>query len=184
MHVALPKSRNEKLSPGEQRLGFLAANRDASLGYVGGYLLTTARGRPLEFHYSTPVKPSPTHRILYGTELEPYILGELIGANLIKQSTIDVAFIITDQACLLNQRKGSACPIVYAVPRIIAAGDEPVVESQPPTLLSHADYPDDTAALESWLQQANPGFDVREPFARVWEALREVLGAEAKSQAA
>src|SRR5262245_17687919 len=119
MHIALPKTRaSDKLPSSEQRLGCLAANRDPSLGYVGGYLLTTARGRPIEFHYTTPVNPSPTHKILYGAELEPYILAELIGSNLVRQCNLEPAFIITDQRHILSQRRNWSCPIVHVATRI------------------------------------------------------------------
>jgi hypothetical protein len=181
MHVALPKSRGDKLPPSEQRIGFLAANRDASLGYVGGYLITTARGRPLEFHYTSPVNPSPTHRILYGTELEPYIFGELIGPNLLRQSTLEVAFMLTDQPHILGQRKTSSCPIIVVAPVTTsdgAAGDTT------PSLRGHSEFPEDVAALTRWLQEANPGLSLADPFARVWEALREVLKPTPKNQAA
>jgi hypothetical protein len=185
MHVALPRTRGgEKRPPSEQSLGFLAAARDAQFGYVGGYLLTTARGRPLEFHYTTPVNPSATHRILYGAELEPYIFGELIAANLIRQSTLEPAFLITDQPLVLNQRRASACPILC----VVAAGTTSDVgaeaATQPAELTTHADFPQDLESLNRWLSESESGLTLREPFARVWEALREVLGGDAKQMAA
>ena len=185
MHVALPKTRTGssgvKLPPGEQRIGFLAAGRDESLGYVGGYLLTTARGRPLEFHYTTPVKPSATHRILYGVELEPYIFGELIAANLIRQSAIEPSFIITDQPRVLDQRPASSCPILCVAPEAAATAETADAAEKPRSeLVAHADYPQDADSLTAWLAEANPGLNVREPFGRLWAAVREVLSGDAK----
>jgi hypothetical protein len=181
MHVALPRSRGqEKLAPNEQRLGFLAAGRDPNFGYVGGYLLTTARGRPLEFHYTTPVKPSATHRILYGAELEPYIFAELIAANLVRQSSIEPAFLITDQPLVLNQRPASSCPIIYVPPKPAAAEGGAVTDSNASDPKSHASFSQDLDALNQWQRETESGLNLREPFVRVWEALREVLGGEAK----
>ena len=181
MHVALPRTRGpEKLPPGEQRLGFLAAGRDPAFGYVGGYLLTTARGRPLEFHYTTPVKPSATHRILYGAELEPYIFGELIAANLVRQSNAEPAFLITDQPFVLNQRPASSCPIICVLPQAAATDSESVPASAGPEMKTHANFGHDLDALNQWQRETESGLNLREPFVRVWEALREVLGGEAK----
>jgi hypothetical protein len=185
MHVALPKSRSgQNLPPGERRLGFLAAGRDDTLGYVGGYLLTTARGRPLEFHYTSPVKPSPTHRILYGAELEPYIYEELIAASLIQQSSIEPAFLITDQPLVLRHRTRSSCPLLcwVAKPPALEASAETATCSC--ELKTHADFAQDRDALNQWLAETNPGLDLGEPFPRVWEALREVLGGDVKREAA
>jgi hypothetical protein len=185
MHVALPKSRaGDKLPPSEQRLAFLAANRDPSLGYVGGSLLTTARGRPIEFHYTTPVNPSPTHKILYGADLEPYVLAELIGSNLMRQCSVEPAFIITDQPHIMSQRKNWSCPIVHVVKRTADAAGSSAAAATRAELIGHPDYPDDVAALSRWLDEVNPGLSLDEPFVRVWEAIREVLAAGAKTQAA
>ena len=185
MHVALPRSRGpEKLPPSEQRIGFLAAGRDPTFGYVGGYLLTTARGRPLEFHYTTPVKPSATHRILYGVELEPYIFGELIAANLVRQSTIEPAFLITDQPLVLNQRRASSSPIICVLAADTTAEGGTKTDAAALDLKPHVDFAQDLDALNQWLRESESGLNLREPFVRVWEALREVLGNDTKQAAA
>ena len=182
MHIALPKSRGgEKLPPSEQPLGFLAAGCDPTLGYVGGFLLTTARGRPLEFHYTTPVKPSGTHRILYGAELEPYIYDTLIGASLLQHSTIEPAFVVTDQPLLLSQRTRMNCAIVVVAPPATDASSAKAAVS--PELTTHPDFVQDREAVSRWVSTVNPALNLAEPFARIWEALREVLGAEAKQAA-
>jgi hypothetical protein len=185
MHVALPRSRgSEKRSPADQTLGFLAAGRDPTFGYVGGYLLTTARGRPLEFHYTTPVKPSATHRILYGAELEPYIFGELIAANLVRQSTIEPAFLITDQPLVLNQRAASSCPIVCVLAAKAISDGATATDTAAPELSTHADFGQDLDALNVWQREAESEVNLCEPFVRIWEALREVLSGDAKQAAA
>jgi hypothetical protein len=106
----------------------------------------------------------------------------LIGANLIQQSTTEVAFLLTDHEYLLAQRKGSSCPLLWVAGRRAAA--EPGNPSSTWDLRCHAEFPGDLAAFERWLQQANPGLDLSEPFARVWEALAEILGKTEKPAAA
>jgi len=181
MHVALPKSRGlDKSQGGEQRLGFLAAGKDPELGYVGGFLLTTVHGRPLEFHFTTPIKPSPTHRILYGAELEPYIVGELIAANLLRQSPLEPAFLITDQPLVLGLRSTSLAPIVcvasLSVQPLSADSNPEAIEFQ-----THSNFTNDLESLQKWISETSPGLDLREPFGRIWQALREVLRVETKS---
>ena len=183
MHVALPKSRGtEKLPPSEQPLGFIAAGCDATLGYVGGYLLTTARGRPLEFHYTTPVKPSATHRILYGGELEPYIYDTLIGASLLQHSTIEPALVVTDQPLLLCHRPRLTYPLVSVMsgPAHASAEDAGAV----PEFKTHPEFAPDRDAVARWISTVNAGLNLAEPFARIWEAIRQAMGAEAKQVAA
>ena len=182
MHVALPKSRGEKLPPSEQPLGFLAAGCDPTLGYVGGFLLTTARGRPLEFHYTTPVKPSGTHRILYGAELEPYIYDTLIGTTLLQHSTIVPAFVVTDQPLAMSQRARLTYAIVSVRPVLSGASTADAPASSEWT--THPDFAQDREAVSRWVTTVNPGLNLAEPFTRIWEAIREVVGAEAKLAAA
>jgi hypothetical protein len=194
MHIALPKSRSgQGLPPSEWRLGFLAAGLNPSIGYLGGYLLTTARGRPLEFHYTSPVKPSATHRILYGAELEPYLYGELVAAALLEQSSIEPAFVITDQPLILAYRTRSSYPLLCVTGRqapdeCATVATKPVHESAAATiadeLQTHPDFPSDRDTLNQLLREANPGLDPREPFSRIWEALRELHGGDTRRQAA
>ncbi len=76
--------------------GFLTAVEDARHGFFGGYLVLSERGRPLEFHCSTPVLASQAQQILYGATLRPYLLGELIGETLVAKSQLPVQAVLTD----------------------------------------------------------------------------------------
>ena len=76
--------------------GFLTAVEDARHGFFGGYLVLSERGRPLEFHCSTPVLASQAQQILYGATLRPYMLGELIGETLVAKSQLPVQAVLTD----------------------------------------------------------------------------------------
>ena len=57
-------------------LGFLTILEHEEHGLVGGYLLFTTAGRPLEFHCTAPVKPNRAQQILFGPTLESYLYGE------------------------------------------------------------------------------------------------------------
>ena len=43
-------------------LGFLTALEDDQGGFLGGYLVTNQRGRPLEFQCTTVVRPNRSQR--------------------------------------------------------------------------------------------------------------------------
>jgi hypothetical protein len=76
--------------------GFLTVVEDEQHGFFGGYLVLSELGRPLEFHCSTPVFPSQAQRILYGSTLRSYLLGELIGQTLVKKTKLAVQLVLTD----------------------------------------------------------------------------------------
>jgi hypothetical protein len=76
--------------------GFLTVVEDEQHGFFGGYLVLSELGRPLEFHCSTPVFPSQAQRILYGSTLRSYVLGELIGQTLVKKTRLAVQLVLTD----------------------------------------------------------------------------------------
>jgi hypothetical protein len=63
----------------ETSFGFLSSVHTAEHGYFGGYLIVSELGRPLEFHCTSPVRPSRAQEILYGPTLQAYLLGEDAG---------------------------------------------------------------------------------------------------------
>ena len=77
------------------KLGFLTVLEEPS-GYLGGYLVTNAWGRPLEFRLSTAVQPSPVQQILYGDTMRPYVCADLIGKTLVEKTATDIQIIVTD----------------------------------------------------------------------------------------
>src|SRR5687767_3696173 len=72
-------------SPPCTNLGFLSVFQEAG-GYLGGYLVTNAWGRPLEFRLTSAVQPNRVQQILYGDTLPAYLCGELIGKTLIEKT--------------------------------------------------------------------------------------------------
>ena len=77
-------------------IGFLTVVEDELHGFFGGYLLLSPLGRPLEFHCSTPILPSQAQKILYGSTLRSYVLGELIGQTLVQKAKLPVQTVLTD----------------------------------------------------------------------------------------
>lgn len=74
-------------------LGFFDSESDADVR--GAAMVTNKRGFPGEFQVSTPVRPSPVQRALYGASLEPYITADLLGTRLLDdlKSRIDLVLV-------------------------------------------------------------------------------------------
>jgi hypothetical protein len=79
-------------------IGFLTAVELAETGFCGGLLLLNERGRPLEFHCNSPIRPSRAQTILYGSTLRTFLLSEAIAQNLIDKCRRPPAAILTDLA--------------------------------------------------------------------------------------
>ncbi len=141
-------------------LGFLTILRDSS-GYLGGYLVTNPWGRPLEFRLSSAVQPNRVQQILYGTSLEPYICGDLLGKTLVDKTATPAQVIFTDHPAALDLRLRLEIPVAFVNP---AAPDEAPV--------AHRHFPSDCAALTDLVQRLG-NFDFAEPFLRIREAVAE-----------
>jgi hypothetical protein len=91
-------------------IGFLTVAQHAP-GLFGGYLLLNLLGRPLEFHCTTPVKPSRAQEILYGPTLGPYLCGELIGPTLVAKAMHKPLVVLTDLDAMLSLRAQASVPV-------------------------------------------------------------------------
>jgi hypothetical protein len=141
-------------------LGFLTILRDVA-GYLGGYLVTNAWGRPLEFRLSSAVQPNRVQQILYGPSLEPYICADLIGKTLVDKTATAAQIILTDHRAALDLRLRVELPVAF------------VDLSSPENALSpHTHFPKDTSALRD-LNERLGNFDFAEPFTRIRQAMAE-----------
>jgi hypothetical protein len=103
--------------------GYLSAVYSAEHGYFGGYLIVSPLGRPLEFHCTAPVLPSRAQRILYGPTLEPYLLGEQIGAGLIAAAKLSPRLVLTDFVPFEAAKDHMRGPLVLVPSKPKPAGD-------------------------------------------------------------
>ena len=90
-------------------LGFLTIQQEQG-AWLGGYLVTNAWGRPLEFRLTSAIQPSRVQQILYGPTLEPHLVSELIGRTLIEKAGVAAHVVICDHpdACFLSGKIGPA----------------------------------------------------------------------------
>ena len=159
--------------PSGLTLGFLTVLHDAA-GYTGGYLVTNAWGRPLEFRLTTPVQPNRVQEILYGATLGEYIHADLIGKTLIEKTSAKPTLIIADTAEMLALRSRVDVPVIS-----IAAGANTITIEHPrsskPLSLLAVDA-SDGAAIDALLNEIDAGVDLAEPFTRIRDAVTEARG--------
>ena len=142
-------------------------------GWVGGYLVTNAWGRPLEFRLTSAVQPNRVQTVLYGPTLNEYLHADVIGKALVEKTSIRPDLIVTDCLVVLGLRSRIEIPvigilrddpadaIVFANPR-----------SREPLLLS-ARFASDEAIVAERLEGIDPAVDLAEPFDRIREAVAE-----------
>ncbi|MGL6077022.1 MAG: hypothetical protein ACRC8S_22935 [Fimbriiglobus sp.] len=164
-------------------LGFLSIVTDAS-GVYGGYLVTNAWGRPLEFRLSTAVQPNRVQQILYGPTLTEYLHAELIGKTLIEKCTTQPTLVITDSADALGVRSRVGVPAVL----VPAVADDQVLtfsNSRSSQALGRlAKHPEDEATILARLEAIDPAVDLTEPFGRIRDAMAEARKMGVTSRAA
>ena len=154
------------------RLGFLAAVDVSGMGFVGGLLVTTQNGRPLEFQCTTPVKPNATQKILYGPTLKSYLLGELIGQTLIQRAKVKSQLVLIDDEDMLQLRPHVQIPVGLCEED---RTDSEAIALGRQFLTFHPDAKGDDASVTSFAKQVSSDMDLMEPFERVREALTETI---------
>ncbi len=129
-----------------------------TVGYVGGYLVTNAWGRPLEFRLTSAVQPTRVQQILYGHTLEPYVFADLIAKTLLDKTSTAVQVVITDKIAVLDLRQHIEVPLV--------------VLDGPGRYQWHPDFSEDGRKIRDLFARLD-GMDLFEPFLRIREAIAE-----------
>ena len=160
-------------APASIVVGFLSITHDPG-GVLGGYLVTNAWGRPLEFRLTTAVQPTRVQQILYGPTLTEYLHADLIGKTLIEKTGTQPHLVVTDSVPALALRWRVGLPAVA-----LGAGDAPpdvLTLTHPRSsvpLLIPARCVGERDAIAQRLDALDPAVDVAEPFARIREAVAE-----------
>ncbi len=164
----------ERPTPSNSNLGFLTIIAEGT-GHLGGYLVTNAWGRPLEFRLTTNVQPNRVQEILYGSTLREYILADLIGKTLIEKTATQPALVVVDTLDLVSLRSRIDMPV-------ICVANESKTHAQS-LALTHSrcrnpihysvKFSDDGPRIEELLNAIDPSVDLNEPFSRVRDAIIE-----------
>lgn len=159
-------------------IGFYSVEFTENLGWIGGYLLLNAGGRPLEFHCTLPIRPSRTHEILYGASLRSHLVGEAIPVALMKQAKNHPLLFCSDQpeALLLADRISTPVALVSDT-----SNPQPTTSQSPPVATKKFESPLGPfraearfeTKIEAAIEQLAELPDLVEPFARIREAIRE-----------
>jgi len=168
--------------PSPPCLGFLTVLENAELGFLGGYLLLNAAGRPLEFHCTAPIRANRTQEILYGPTLRPFLFGEQIGQTLLTKSKLTPLVVCTDTEPALAVREFTEIPVVNILgataPTLARSASEGIGLSAQFQLATNqvaaaAGYSNDEQLIRAaWPAQADH-LNLLEPFDRIREALDE-----------
>jgi hypothetical protein len=159
-------------------LGFLTVLAENG-SYLGGYLVTNAWGRPLEFRLSTVVQPNRVQNILFGTTLKPYLYADVIGRALVEKSLQAVSAVITDCEPVLDLRLSWETPITWLAESTnelaasLEQGGAGVQSTEHGTLVCHPRFTCDAEPIRGVLRQIGDALDLAEPFSRIREALLE-----------
>ncbi|QDU88307.1 hypothetical protein Pla175_16820 [Pirellulimonas nuda] len=134
-------------------IGYLSVLEEPGAGLIGGYLIVSPRGRPLEFHCTAPIAPSRAHQLLYGASLRACLVAEEIGPSLLRAAAHRPAVVLTEDADLASIQS----------PDVALVRMDRLAEARG-LLLGPAS--DALSALESHT-------DLAEPFERIVAAVRE-----------
>ncbi|HEY5313554.1 MAG TPA: hypothetical protein VIK18_13595 [Pirellulales bacterium] len=179
-------------------VGFLTVVEHEQHGLFGGFLVVDARGRPLEFHCTAPVKTNRAQEILFGPTLASYLYGEQIGHALFASAKHRPVLACIDSGPMLAMRGHVDVPVVLiaAADGTATAGTAAALATMPapqlrldaahprgPRLVSFslgqhrlaldADYAGEQAAVVAQLEPLAARWDLSEPFARIREAIDE-----------
>jgi hypothetical protein len=181
----------------EFSFGFMSAIETPEYGHFGGYLIVSPLGRPIEFHCTSPVKPSRAQEILYGPTLRPFLIGEQICGALLKAAKSTPRLILTDSAAILSARTRAASPVALLVVPAklnVANTDDSCEYSEvdastpkliPPQhfaghlevagyeLIMPSGFEEERHAVAELAAHLSNHVDLAEPFGRIHEAVRE-----------
>lgn len=161
--------------PNSVTLGFLTVLQEPT-GWVGGYLVTNAWGRPLEFRLTTAVQPNRVQTVLYGPTLSEYLHADVIGKALVEKTSTKPSLILTDCPAALGLRSRIEIPVTALRPDAAFHLNETVSFTHarsPVALLLSSRFATDEPAIMSLLDAVDPAVDLAEPFVRVREAITE-----------
>ena len=95
-----------------ERFGFITVVEVPELGFAGGLLVVSTKGRPIEFHCTPPVGENRTQKILYGQTYQGFLYCDQIATSIFEKSKSRPQLLITDCSELLALDKIDDTPVV------------------------------------------------------------------------
>jgi len=183
--------------------GYYSAN-EVDGHFVGGLLVLNENARPVEFHCTTPVRPSQSQRILYGVTLGEHILCELIPKLLVNKTREKPSAILVDQNLLLNCRRSlniavgcitnesqssvlkdesdrSGNHLNVSTNSELVIGDSVFISSGGFEFSVHSQFRSDDSTVQTALESISKTVDIDEPFERLSTAIQEASKSNGKA---
>jgi hypothetical protein len=159
--------------------GFLTAVDAPGHGLFGGYLVVDARGRPVEFLCTAPLKVTRAQQILYGATLHGHLHGQQVGSTLLAECESQPLVVLTDFEPLLAVRSHTTLPVA-AVKRPDEAGDTGFAVGSVRIIATGDDEP----LVRERLAEMAAAVDLCEPFERIRLAIEEAQRMTSPARAA
>ena len=151
--------------PNPQQFAYLSVLDIPNLGYIGGLLVIDHRGRPLEFHCTSPAQVSRAQQILFGTSLEAHIHVDCIGAALVDKLSRKPAVLFVRQPILCEVAEQIETPAV-----VVDLTDRDDDESDDNAVDGQLAVP---SQVRDVVDQLARHVELGEPFQRIDEAIQE-----------
>ena len=154
-------------------MGFLTVFEIPSLGFGGGLLITSSKGRPVEFHCTAPVNANRAQEILYGRTLRSFLLCDQIGAALLKKARSTLNVVVTDTVEMLELASAVNSPFALID---LDGGTElqgPIINIDSQNV--QISYPSNEKPEQTrqTLQHFTETLPLSEPFERIQQAIAE-----------
>ena len=153
--------------------GFITVVDVPELGYSGGLLVLSDRGKPIEFHCTAPVRENRAQKILYGSTYRRFIYLDQIASSLIAKLNRSPDIFITDASELNGISEQVAAPVVYLVNTSDEASDQlgQTIGDVVTNVCSEDLQQQHDATL--WCQQFAAQLPLDEPLERIRQAIDE-----------
>ena len=157
-------------------------------GYIGAALVVDAKGIPLEFRCSVPVRPTAVQTAFYGALIRDYIAFNLCGQPLLESLTTNPAVCLVESDPELNFQEHVSIPVIHAYRAWVSSdgdlgnrgsadGEDGICIQSPanfaPVVLRS--YPNWNRSLQDFLPDLTRLFgsiDLVEPFNRITASCR------------
>jgi hypothetical protein len=154
----------------EIRLAFIDVMLFPDGSIRGGILTTDIETKPYEFRVTSPIKPTQTQQILYGSSLKDYVYGELICIPLIKATKEKLSMVLAKDNYLMAMRPLVSVPVILMHQSTAQVGDG----IKPGTLSAHRNFQNELTYAYTILDPISKKHDLLEPFERLRLALSEI----------
>lgn len=164
--------------------GFITVVEVPSLGHCGGLLVVSNIGRPIEFHFTTPVSSNRAQEIMYGKTYPGFLCGDRIGAALVDKTKQLPTVFVTDCPDMLPVCELIDTPLILVPASEESQNDSDQAEPFDGRGLKHFDAngqtiyclnasADELASIEYQATQFSRTLPFEEPFERIRQAIFE-----------